>query len=439
MRAAKRSLVASPAARASLGESSRRRGHRWLWSFTVVAALALVAYQHVVAVVSSKITNEDDTLLWVIARDWGRLRFHQPNLYGQLYGTTVEGIPVEILRRLGLPLATATPLVLGLLALSGWFALALAAGRRGHPLLGVAALATPTVVGAYHAVLVTSVWETPATRLAAMLGTALLVALPRRTWCITVALVLMGLSVAIDASALLLIVPVVGWYVQVAARRQIVPAALVAASAPIAWIVGTRAFYAAHRDYNIHGGTSLALHGRLLSRSFGHLGRFFGLFAPELVRRWAIAWIIPVAVLVALVTLLVSTRQARYAVPAVLALVAVLAALGTGNGAIHGGKFLPAGRILLVLPATLWFLAFLVAESGLLATSRLRRTPFGTASAGLALVLVVATLSLAVQVVASRSRVESFRLVGNTSAAGLSGYSFSTVRSTTRRCSQVRQ
>ncbi len=67
----------------------------------LLVALDVVDYGRVVASVSGRIATQDNTLLWLIARDWGHLHLHQPNIYGQSYGTTVEGIPVELLRRAG--------------------------------------------------------------------------------------------------------------------------------------------------------------------------------------------------------------------------------------------------------------------------------------------------------------------------------------------------
>src|SRR5436190_1260336 len=66
-----------------------------------LAALAIFDQLRQIRSVTRKITTGDETTMWYAAREWGALRPHQLNYYGQKYGSSLEGAPLEILRRVG--------------------------------------------------------------------------------------------------------------------------------------------------------------------------------------------------------------------------------------------------------------------------------------------------------------------------------------------------
>jgi hypothetical protein len=328
------------------------------------------------------VTNDDLSLFWYAAREWGRLHIRQPNFYGQTYGSTLEAIPTEAFRRLGVPLWTATPLAMGAMALLGWWLLAAAAWRRSHRTLPLAAVAAPVVLSAYHAFYTTSGADLPGPRFIVVAGVALLIAGPG-TIGEAAAWTLAGLGILLDPSALLLAVPVAVWYLL--STRPLRPRAIaLGAVVPAAWLGWSLWFYRTHPDYDIHVSAAARPSLHQLADSAGRLDRFFTLYVPELAR----LWVLPLLALVALVLLLGSSRRVRYAIPAALVPLLMLLAMASPKANDDLGPMLTPGRLLLVLPHTLWFLALLAAESGVLARFRV---PHGAVVA----VIVVTALASA--------------------------------------------
>src|SRR5205807_876774 len=102
-----------------------------------------------------------------------------------------------------------------------------------------------------------------------------------------------------------------------------------------------------------------------------------------------------IVVLAILVALLLATRRLEYALSAAAAAIIVPYAMSTSRAEAGDslGPLLPRARILLALPATLWFLMLLVAESGILGRVR---AGLGKRRA-LAVVCVVCATSTAVR------------------------------------------
>jgi len=135
---------------------------------------------------------------------------------------------------------------------------------------------------------------------------------------------------------------------------------------------------------------------------------------------------------VLLVAVLVASRRATYVAPGVGA----LALLGWGLATPKAdplaslGKFLPPGRLLLVLPYLLWFLAFLVTESGVLSH---RRVPIRGA-----IFVLVALVVVSVGVRSLGGRALDVR--DEAVAYGRAGYySFEPVASVRSTCADVRR
>jgi hypothetical protein len=330
----------------------------------VLAVGGLAAYEVLRAAwIGAQLGNEDGSLLWVAAREWVKGRIHQPNFYGQSYGSTLEAIPIAVLHSLRITYWTSTALVLAGIEWLSWAALASAAWYRRHRVLAIVAIATPVILGAYHAIFVTMVPDAPGPRLAVVLGAALLIALPTSERILSVAVLLLALGLQLDLGSALLGIPVLAWFglTHLWTRRQF-NTVLLGLVAPVALFVYTRLFYARHPDYAFHDPTSLRTSTTTLGRSVDHLGSFLGLYTPE-VLRW---WLLPLIVFASLLVALLSTRQRAYVVPAALAGLIGVYALATPKAQETLGPLFPSGRILLALPATIWFLCFLATEAGVL-------------------------------------------------------------------------
>jgi hypothetical protein len=362
------------------------------WVLLGAIAVAAVVQQVQVSWLARTVTNDDATLLWYSAQEWASRQVRQPGFYGQSYGSTLEGLPLDALARLGLEFWIGLPVVMGVFAIAGWSLLAIAAWRRSHRVLAAAALVAPVLLSGYYAFFVTTVPTWTAPRFLAVTGVALLV-MPRLPRPIeALAFSVLGLGVVMDPSNALLGVPVVLWFLlsQRVTRDRVVTFAA-AAVIPAAWFVWSWAFFRAHPDYDLHGALSLRPSWDVLSHSAMHLGSFFDLFTPELTP----PSLVPAGAFIALVAVLVTRRRAMYVAPAIGAFVLLLWGMTTPKADPFAslGKFLPQGRLLLMLPYLLWFLALLVVESGALARIRV------PTRAALAVLTAVALVSLGARVV----------------------------------------
>ncbi len=366
---------------------------------------ALAAYElvRVARLITSRLANEDTSIIWVAARDLLSGHLRQPNYYGQSYGSTLEAVPIGVVHALGASWGPATSFVLAAVEWAGWALLAWAAWRRGRRIVAALAVATPVLLTAYHTVYVTIELQAPGPRLLVIAAAALLIAASTRPVALAVAVLLLGVGLQFDAASALLGVPVAVWFgiSYLRSRRQLYAIA-VGGVIPAVQFAYTKLFYQRHPDYAFHGSPSLRPSASTLSESGGHLREFFALYAPELWR----SWLVPVAALAVLTALLIATRRMRYALPAVLAAVIVPYAMSTSRARPEWslGPLLPRGRILLALPATIWFLFFLVAESGIFATVSTR---IGARKL-LTGVVVVCLASTAVRVGAFDSRLASW-------------------------------
>lgn len=387
-----------------------------------LAAVAVLEQLRIVWSAARTVTNDDLSLLWYAAREWGHLHVRQPNFYGQSYGSTLEAIPAEVLRRLGFGLPTAVPLAMGAIALAGWFLLAAAAWRRSHRVLAIAAVAAPLVLSAYHSFYSTSGADLPGPRLLVIGGAAVLIGRPRHDLLEAAGWSLLALGLLMDPSAVLLAAPVVAWHLLSVRPLRIRPIAL-GAVLPIAWLVWWLAFYRAHPDYNIHVHLDARPGLQQLLDSLTRMDRLFSLYVPELAR----LWVIPVVATLVLVLFLVSTGRLEYAVPA--ALVPMVLLLGMASPKAHDdlGRFLTPGRIFLVLPHTVWFLALLAVESG-----AVRRLPV-TARGAMVVVVALALASVGLRSVDFQGRVLTERDQANASFA----YPFSRTSAVKRECGSL--
>jgi hypothetical protein len=186
-------------------------------------------------------------------------------------------------------------------------------------------------------------------------------------------------------------------------------------------------FYRAHPDYDVFGQASVRPSLATLGDNLGRLERFFGLFSPEVAHLWPTALVLA-GVLVVLVAL---SGRITYLLPALGLPLLLLWGMATPKSVWDFGRFLSPARIFATLPYGLWFLGFLVAESGALARLRLPRALPGAAVAGLVVLALVS--------VGLRQGDYEHRVVRLRDAATTSVYGFSTrVKTLERECGRFR-
>jgi hypothetical protein len=337
-----------------------QRGSVPQWAPAVAGALSILTFVDVVRRGASKIVSGDSAVLWYEAHEWGHLRWHAPAFFGQAYGSSLPGVPVALLHGMGMSYALALPVALAASTLAMWFALALAMYRRGHVATATVTAAMPALLSSYHDFYVAAVTFERAFVITGV-GAALLLWPRQRPAIVTGAVALLGIGLYIDVSSVLLVVPIVAWWVL--ERRRVRAewiAVAIGASLALVYAALSIAFYRVHRDYKLYLSPAFTPTRSIWDYSIGHLSGAFRMFAPEVLR----AWWIPVTIAVVLTVALVATRRARYAIPALFVPLATAYALSTPRASSGAGfTFLPPARILLFLPPALCFLALLAARA----------------------------------------------------------------------------
>ena len=421
----------SGAATSEPAEPAGRPSRRWLGALAVVFGVAtLFEHLRLAKVVAATAINEDVALMWYTTREWGALQVRQPNIYGQAYGWSPEALPMEAVRRIGATPWAATTYVLATIAVLGWFLLALAAWRRSRRPAALLAVLAPALLAAYYAFYVTAVPTYQGPHLVAIAGAALLLARPRRVVAEWAAWTLLGLGLLMDPSAALLGAPVAAAHLLRPGldRRRL---AVLAAGAvlPLAYLVWMRWFYEVHPDYALFGTASIVPSWSTLTDNLGRLSRYFTLLSPELAPYWTVVLV----VLGLLVAVLVSTRRRRNVIPALLVPLLLAWGLATPKANLDLGDFIPPGRIFATLPHALWFLGYLVAESG--ALRRLRLPPAaGTVAIGT--IVALAAVSVGVRQADFEGRVLRHRDEG-VKIGGFGGYGFRDTAALARRCAEL--
>lgn len=374
------------------GEASSRWARRaaqlrsWM-TIAVVGVLTLLVYDqaHLILAHARRWANEDHTLLWLGARDLGSFRFYQPNFYGQSYFTMFGAIPTELLRRVGVSLATAGASSSALLAISSWLVLGAAAWRRGHRVVGLLAVCAPIVLSTDSLLAASSAGGRDAGSFMACVGVAILLWSPRSARHVALFVAIAGLGVVWDFGSALLVAPAATYALMLnrSDRRAFVAGATGTIPA-VAWLMASWVFYHAHPDYDSFKKGDFTPRLRELWTALTHVARYVAPVEPELAR-W---FVVPLVVWVVITVVLVATRKAVFAVPAIAAVGAFLCALSSNKITFAvDAVYLWNGRFFLALPFLFVFLAYLVAESGVI------RLSSGRASVVVAsvLVLVVAT------------------------------------------------
>jgi hypothetical protein len=346
-------------------DNARRTG----WIIRVVALVlgaGLVIDQlRVVLSFERSHTNEDQTILWYAGRELLSGRVHEPNFFGQRYGTTFEAFPGALLHTTGLPWGTAIPLGTALLVTLAWVVVAVGAYRRGQPIAALLALAAPLFMRLPYLLLFDSPRGVLAGDFAAALAVAIALGARRHETRLCSLVVIGGLAILWDYAAALAVVPVLVYVVCTDwphYRQRIGQTGLllaVAALPPLAWLLFTASWWDTHRFYLTYPSPSTQPHWSILVHNLHHLSEYVSFFAPALAPVAGVAVVI-VAVGTVLVIVLAIRRRS---LPLLLAtgslLVAVCLAISLNRATeVEPGLYLAGSRLLLPLPFAVWFLAF---------------------------------------------------------------------------------
>jgi hypothetical protein len=311
--------------------------------------------------------NEDHTLLWYAAKELARGHIHQPNFYGQSYGTVFAALPQVALGLFAVRPNTGIALGGAGLMAGCWVALSVGAWLRGHRALALLALAIPVVLTNEYGLWGSMQARAPGSFLVA-LGVAVLIARPESTRALFAFCVLGGLGLLWDNGSVFLLTPAATYAVLVHWRswRALITAALGVIPAA-AWLLASQLFYRLNPDYDFHGvGSSSLPAPAYLWTVITHIDRYAQPLAPELLPWPAI----PVVVVTGVVAVLFLTKRLQSVVPAAVALAVTLLTLATPK-ALDGSSsaFLSYGRLVYSVVTMTWFLGVLIAESGVLRSS----------------------------------------------------------------------
>jgi hypothetical protein len=326
-----------------------------------VGTLLVLSVGHLVFAYMRHWLNEDHTILWFAARDLGHLTFPQPSYYGAAYFSVFEAGPAEILRRLGVPLDTAVFVSTAVLMTVGWLWFALVAWRRDRLALAAAALAAPVVISTEFLVSANSPGGRGAGTFCAMTGVAIVLLAPTRPLPIAAFALLGGIGTLWDFGSAILVVPVGVYVLAVNWRRwRVLALGAIGFVVPLAFALGQRAFFADHPDYNVHRAAGFVPKLSILRETIGEPGRYFGWLTPEVLRTSAV----PIIGGAILLFFLARTRRVEVILPGIALVAVILFSLSTPK-ALDGTPSVYVGydRYFLSVPATLWFLCWVLTEA----------------------------------------------------------------------------
>jgi hypothetical protein len=341
------------------GAGSRLTGALVLATVLAVA-LAVVQGTWAVDRYARQFVHEDDAIVWEEARDLAHLELHTPNLYGQAYGSWLEAVPVAVADRLGVGPVTATPVTLVALTLGSWWMLALAAWRRGRPVLGLAAASAPLVLSTWYT-LYTATYVTAAGRFLVVAGVALLLG-PRSGRRSVAVGALVSLGLVADPSAIILAGPAVAWWtVRHPDRRALARQVALGTVPALAWLGVGAWFDHAHPDNDLHPRPRTRPSWDVLVDVVPRVGERLGWFTLELADVAALPVLAGLVLLVACAARgsVAARVTAATAVGVVLWSLAAPAALNGSSSPVF-----PWARGYLAYPFLLWWLALVVREEG---------------------------------------------------------------------------
>jgi hypothetical protein len=304
----------------------------------------------------ARYTNEDHTLIWLMASDWSRLRPHEPTFYGQPYGVNFEAIPMALLHGLGISYGMAFPLALIGMATVAWGLLGWAAWRRGAFPLVVVALAAPILLNIEHWIIV-GVIGTGVGRLLAAVAVVFVLEEKHTPWQVFAVIATGVLAIQLDTAAATLALPALVWSCLGFPRQlRLGLAAALGVVPTLAWRAFVSWFDRAYPDHALHPPVTFDPTWSVLGQNLAHPDRLFAQHGLELLPYGALV-LVPF-VLCWLTTLGLRAYRELAATSCALALVLGLASLPKSLDSMKSIWF-PSARMSLTTPMALWFVGLL--------------------------------------------------------------------------------
>ncbi len=325
--------------------------------------------------------SEDQALLWAAARSWGRGNPAQPNFWGQTYGTTIEAVPAEVLRQLGVTLEIGLPVGILMINSIGWVVLGVAAWRQSRRSLALIAFGLPALLPPQYLVL-TVAYNTAAARTLAMIAAAFVVGFGEARWVPYVGLSVAGLATLLDNSVILIAVPTLVLAASAIARSWPGPLGNVRGSLrtlsftalavvpAVAWHLFTSWWYDAHPEDDLHPAPVFEPSLDRLGRTLSHVGRYLGTYSVV----YSPVSIVPFLAIAVVVVLAVRRSSWTTGISAMAVLVLALMIMSVPRAEDWmPTAYYPASRVLLTLPVAIWLICVMVP----------RRTPVAGPSSGI--------------------------------------------------------
>lgn len=319
----------------------------------LIVLLVLIDRLRVLLQFNFRWMDEDQAVLWYVARDVASGHLREPCFPGQPYGTPLEAwlagplVLMHVAPYVALPLVTAT---LSTIPFFLWAWLA-----RRSSVWSAAILCLPLLLPLDYGVLTSMPRGFSPMLCAATLAFAGLQS--ERRWAICAGGLLAVLAYSFNESGLLLVVPTVAWLILV--RRRSPGFLLWASSGALAgaalhWL--SRAFYRWNPSYALHPPGKFEFQLPRLKEGLAQAARFFDPVSPG-----GSVWGLLLVALV-LLALLVRSRVPAAILPALLWV--GLTAVSLGIPKVHDGEdslYFSVARSFLTVPLGLAFLMFLVA------------------------------------------------------------------------------
>jgi hypothetical protein len=329
----------------------RSRAELALTGFLVL--LVLVERLRVLLQFSFRWMDEDQAVLWYVARDVASGHLREPCFPGQPYGTALEAWFAGPLVWMHVPPNVALPLVSCVLSTVPFLVWAWLA--RGSFFWSRAILCLPLFLPLDYSVLTSMPRGFAPMLCAATLAFACMQS--AKGWTIGVGGLLAVLSYSFNESGLLLVVPTCAWLALVR-RRELrfflwsLSGGLIGAG--LHWL--SRAFYRWHPSYAMHPPGKFEFFEWLLKDGLAHTGRFFDPVSPGGSFRALVCCAL------VLVALLIRSLSLEAILPALLWCGLTVVSLGIPK--VHDGEdslYFSVARSFLTVPLGLSFLMFLVA------------------------------------------------------------------------------
>ena len=324
-----------------------------------IGGLMMAHFAQLFAVVSRRYAYEDQTIMWDVAQDLRRGRFHQIDFPGQFYDSSLEAFPAALFGALGF--ADSTAFALGMLSITlvAWIALAWGVQRAEHIWLARAALLTPIVLTLEYSA-IQLMWVTAVPRTLAVFAAAAALGVRRqsRRWLLAIAVG--GVAVILDTSAALLVTPVFVW---MAVRdRATLPwrAICLGTLAPATLFVGRVLHHRANPGYDLHPSPDLDIGLKPIKWHLENPSRTLGAYGPEVLGSPPLRTVAVVGLLALLAAFIL--RRGRFENRAAFAMLIVgLAFFYSAGASLRSAEFetalLSVGRGLMALPFVMIFLA----------------------------------------------------------------------------------